>query len=85
MENSAVLGYDQLYAIYREITSRPYGYLWLKKTATEDDDLLHDGFGQPGIKITALKNGDIKPRQQHDGVLDKRGVGSDVTKSGGGK
>ncbi len=48
-ENSAILGMDKLMEIYQKATSKPYGYLWLKKVATEDDDIfLPDGLGTPG-------------------------------------
>lgn len=51
-ENSAIIGVDRLMEVYKKATDKPYGYLWLKKTATDVNDLLHpDGFGNPGEKI----------------------------------
>ena len=51
-ENSAIVPMDQLQQIYWKAVSKPYGYLWLNKTATDDDDIFHPyGLGTPGEKL----------------------------------
>ena len=51
-ENSAIVGMDRLMEIYRKAVSKPYGYLWLKKAATNDDDLFYPGgLNTPGERI----------------------------------
>ena len=56
-ENTAIVGRERLLEIYNLATGPRFGYLWLKKTAHEIDDLLHpNGFGTPGIKIDATEN-----------------------------
>ena len=53
MENSAIVGEEKLMEIYRKATTPTWGYLWLNKAATSDDDLFHPhGLGTPGEKIT---------------------------------
>ena len=52
-ENSAIVPMQTLQEIYWKAVSKPYGYLCLNKTATDDDDLFHpDGLATPGEKIT---------------------------------
>ena len=52
-ENSAIVGEEKLMQIYNSAVLKPFGYLWLKKVATDDNDLFHpDGLGTPGVKIT---------------------------------
>ena len=51
-ENSAIVPMDQIQQIYWKAVSKPYGYLWLNKTATDDDDIFHPyGLGTPGEKL----------------------------------
>jgi hypothetical protein len=50
-ENSAIVGEDKLLEIYRKATDPQYGYLWLNKAASSDDELFHMGLGAPGEKI----------------------------------
>ena len=71
-ENSAIVGLDKLMEIYTNATSRPYGYLWLKKTATDDNDLFHpNGLNTPGVQITNEVNDDHSSvsRQRHGSDL----------------
>ena len=51
-ENSALADQNTIMEIYRRAVSQPYGFLWLKKTAKDDDDIFHIGFGSLGEKIT---------------------------------
>ena len=51
-ENSAIAGMDRLLEIYRMATSKPYGYLWVNKSAKDENDIFHpDGLNTPGVKI----------------------------------
>ena len=51
-ESSALADPQTIMEIYRRAISQPYGYLWLKKTAKDDNDIFHIGFGNPGERIT---------------------------------
>ena len=51
-ESSALADPQTIMEIYRRAISVPYGYLWLKKTAKDDNDIFHIGFGSPGEKIS---------------------------------
>ena len=50
-ESSALADPQTIMEIYRRAISVPYQFLWLKKTAKDDDDIFHIGFGSPGEKI----------------------------------
>ncbi len=54
-ENPAIVGQGELMEIYRKATSVPYGYLWLNKSATDDNNLFHVGLGAPGEQIAPTK------------------------------
>jgi hypothetical protein len=77
-ENSAIVGMDKLMEIYTAATSRPFSYLWLKKVATDDNDLFHpDGLNTTGVQITETVNNDhhgSEPRRRDRHDLPKHGV-----------
>ena len=49
-ESSALASPDVLMDIYTRAISEPYGFMWLKKTAKNDNDIFHIGFN-PGETI----------------------------------
>ena len=50
-ESSALADRDIIFEIYKRAISKPYGFLWLKKTAKDPNDIFHIGFGTEGEKI----------------------------------
>jgi hypothetical protein len=50
-ESSALAPKETIMEIYRRAISKPYGFLWLKKTAKDPSDIFHIGFGTSGEKI----------------------------------
>ena len=88
-ENSAIVGMDKLMEIYKSAVLKPYGYLWLKKTATEDSDLFHpEGLGTPGVNIDGTVNDDnysSQPRQRDGNHLPKHGTQLPVSGARGSK
>ena len=50
-ESSALAPMDVIMEIYRRAVSQPYGFVWLKKVAKDDDNIFHIGFN-PGERIS---------------------------------
>lgn len=66
-ESSALADPNTIMEIYRRAISQPYGFVWLKKTAKDDNDIFHIGFN-PGVQITGtLRNDDSTQQRERDG------------------
>ena len=64
-ESSALADPNTIMEIYRRAISQPYGFLWLKKTAKDPNDIFHIGFN-PGEKIEGTVNEHrADPRERH--------------------
>ena len=64
-ESSALADPQTIMQIYQRAISQPYGFLWLKKSAKDANDIFHIGFN-PGEKIAGDVNDDSSQSRQRN-------------------
>ena len=73
-ESSALADPHTIMEIYRRAISQPYGFVWLKKTAKDENDIFHIGFN-PGEQIVEpINDHSTQPRGRDRDHVPEHGI-----------